>query len=71
MAGAGALVATLLLVDLQSLRRGAMLLIGGALLLRTLRIGRRRLLQGAAALALVFALAVAAGPGRPLLHQLH
>jgi hypothetical protein len=71
MIGAGALVSTLLLIDLQSLRRGAMLLIGGALLLRTLRIGKRRLLQGAAALALVFALAVAAGPGRPLLHQLH
>lgn len=71
MAGGGTLVFTLLLIDLQSLRRGAMLLIGGALLLRTLKIGKRRLLQGAAALALVFALAVAAGPGRPLLHQLH
>jgi hypothetical protein len=70
MVAAMALVSSLLLIDLLSLRRGAMLLIGGALLARSLGIGRRRLLQGGAALLVAFALAVAAGPGRPLLHQL-
>ena len=70
MIGATALVSSLLLIDLLSLRRGAMLFIGGALLVRSLGIGKRRLAQGAAALLLIAALAVAAGPGRPLLHQL-
>lgn len=71
MVAAIALVSALLLIDLMSLRRGAMLLIGGALLARSLGVGRRRLLQGGTALLVAFALSVAAGPGRPLLHQLH
>jgi hypothetical protein len=70
MIGAAALVSVLLLIDVQSLRRGAMLLIASALLVRSIGIGRRRLLQSAAALLVIAALAVAAGPGRPLLHQL-
>jgi hypothetical protein len=70
MVGATGLISTLLLIDVLSLRRGAMLLIGGALLARSLTIGRRRLLQAGVVLLVVGLLAVAAGPGRPLLQQL-
>jgi hypothetical protein len=70
MLGTVLLVGVLLGIDLLSLRRGALILIGGALLVRSLGIGRRRLLQTGVALLIVFGLAVAAGPGRPLLHQI-
>lgn len=70
MLGAVVLLVLLLGIDLASLRRGAMILIGGALIVRSLGVGRRRIIQGAVALLLVFALSVAAGPGRSVLHQI-
>lgn len=56
-------------VNLLSLRRGAVLMIGAAVVARSLGIGARRLLLSAGALLLIAAVAVAAGPGRPLFDQ--
>ncbi len=56
-------------VNLLSLRRGAVLMIGTAVVVRSLGIGARRLLLSAGALLLIAAVAVAAGPGRPLFNQ--
>lgn len=56
-------------VNLLSLRRGAVLMIGAAVVARSLGIGARRLLLSACALLLISAVAVAAGPGRPLFDQ--
>lgn len=67
--GAALLTVTVLIVDLLSLRRGAVLMIGAAVAVRSLAIGRRRLALGLAAVLAVFALTVAAGPGRVLLDQ--
>jgi hypothetical protein len=61
--------AAVFIVNLLSLRRGAVLMIGTAVLVRSLGIGTRRLLFSAGALLLVAAIAVAAGPGRPLFNQ--
>lgn len=61
--------AAVFVVNLLSLRRGAVLMIGAAVVVRSLAIGTRRLLLSAGALLMIAALAVAAGPGRPLLHQ--
>lgn len=56
-------------VNLLSLRRGAVLMIGAAVVVRSLGIGARRLLLTAGAVLLIAAVAVAAGPGRPLFDQ--
>jgi hypothetical protein len=56
-------------VNLLSLRRGAVLMIGAGVVVRSLGIGARRLLLSAGALLLIAAVAVAAGPGRPLFDQ--
>ena len=61
--------AVVFVVNLLSLRRGAVLMIGAAVAVRSLGIGARRLLLSAAALLLIAAVAVAAGPGRPLFDQ--
>ncbi len=61
--------AAVFVVNLLSLRRGAVLMIGAAVVVRSLGIGARRLLLSAGALLLIFAVAVAAGPGRPLFDQ--
>jgi hypothetical protein len=67
----GAVVGTVLVfvINLLSLRRGAVLMIGAAVLVRSLNIGLRRLAITAAAALLIAAVAVAAGPGRPLFDQ--
>jgi hypothetical protein len=70
MLGAILLVAVLLGIDLLSLRRGATIMIGIALVARSLGIGRRRILLTLAALLVIFAISVAAGPGRAALHQI-
>lgn len=61
--------AAVFIVNLLSLRRGAVLMIGAAVLVRSLGIGWRRLAIAAAAIAVLFGLSVAAGPGRPLFDQ--
>lgn len=61
--------AAVFVVNLLSLRRGAVLMIGAAVVVRSLAIGTRRLLLSAGALLMIAALAVAAGPGRPLFNQ--
>lgn len=61
--------AAVFVVNLLSLRRGAVLMIGAAVVVRSLGIGARRLLLSAGALLLIFAVAAAAGPGRPLFDQ--
>lgn len=61
--------ATVFVVNLLSLRRGAVLMIGTAVVVRSLGIGARRILLSAGALVVIAALAVAAGPGRPLFDQ--
>jgi hypothetical protein len=70
MLGALALITLLVGIDLLSLRRGAMIMIGAALIARSLGVGRRRILQAIVILLVLFGLAVAAGPGRSVLHQL-
>lgn len=67
----GAVVGTALVfvINLLSLRRGAVLMIGAAVVVRSLNIGLRRLLITAVAVILIAAVAVAAGPGRPLFNQ--
>ena len=61
--------AAVFVINLLSLRRGAVLMIGAAVVTRSLAIGARRLLLSAAAALLIMAVAVAAGPGRPLFDQ--
>jgi hypothetical protein len=61
--------AAVFIVNLLSLRRGAVLMIGTAVVVRSFSIGARRLLLSAGALLLIAAVAVAAGPGRPLFDQ--
>lgn len=61
--------AAVFVVNLLSLRRGAVLMIGGAVVVRSLGIGARRILLSAGAILLIAAVAVAAGPGRPLFDQ--
>lgn len=61
--------AAVFVVNLLSLRRGAVLMIGTAVAARSLTIGARRLLLSAGALLLIAAMAVALGPGRPLFDQ--
>jgi hypothetical protein len=61
--------AAVFVVNLLSLRRGAVLMIGTALVVRSLGIGARRILLSAGAILLIAAVAVAAGPGRPLFDQ--
>ncbi len=61
--------AAVFVVNLLSLRRGAVLMIGTALVVRSLGIGARRILLSAGAVLLVAAVAVAVGPGRPLFDQ--
>jgi hypothetical protein len=56
-------------VNLLSLRRGAVIMIAVALVVRTLAIGARRLAMAGTAVLLIAAIAVAAGPGRPLFEQ--
>lgn len=64
MAGALAILTFVGVIDLLSLRRGAMILIVAAIAVRSVGIGRRRLLQCVAVVLLAFAVLVAAGPGR-------
>jgi hypothetical protein len=61
--------AAVFVINLLSLRRGAVLMIGGAVVVRSLGIGTRRLLISGGVILLIAALAVAAGPGRPLFNQ--
>jgi hypothetical protein len=68
-AGAIAGTAAVFVINLLSLRRGAVLMIGGAVVVRSFGIGTRRLLLSGGAILLIAALAVAAGPGRPLFDQ--
>src|SRR5262249_34473417 len=65
-----AATASVFVVNLLSLRRGAVLMIGAALPVRSLGIGGRRLAIAATTIAVLFALSVAAGPGRPLFEQI-
>lgn len=67
--GAALLTAVVIAIDLLSLRRGAVLIIGAGVLVRSLGIGGRRLMVTAGALLVVAAIAVAVGPGRPLFEQ--
>lgn len=67
--GAILLTAAVFAVDLLSLRRGAVLIIGAGVLVRSLGIGRRRLLLTGGALLLAAGVLVAAGPGQTLLNQ--
>jgi hypothetical protein len=68
-AGAIAGTAAVFVINLLSLRRGAVLMIGAAVVVRSLAIGTRRLLLSGGAILLIAAVAVAAGPGRPLFDQ--
>lgn len=61
--------AAVFVVNLLSLRRGAVLLIGGAVVVRSLGIGARRLLLAAGAILLIAAVGAAFGPGRTILDQ--
>jgi hypothetical protein len=61
--------AAVFVVNLLSLRRGAVLMIGAAVAARSLTIGMRRILLSAGALLLIAAVAVVLGPGRPLFDQ--
>jgi len=61
--------AAVFVVNLLSLRRGAVLMIGAAVVVRSLGIGARRLLLSGGALLLIATVAVALGPGRPLFNQ--
>ncbi len=63
--GTGAVFA----VNLLSLRRGAVLMIGIAVVVRSLGIGTKRLLQVAAVIVAVAAVSALFGPGRTILHQ--
>ncbi len=67
----GAVIGTaaVFIVNLLSLRRGAVLMIGTAVAIRSLGIGVRRILLSVGALLLIAATLVAAGPGRPLFDQ--
>jgi len=67
--GAAVGTAAVFVVNLLSLRRGAVLMIGAAVTVRSLGIGMRRILLSTGALLLIAAVAVAAGPGRPLFNQ--
>lgn len=67
--GAAVGTAAVFVVNLLSLRRGAVLMIGTAVAVRSLGIGARRLLLAAGAVLLTAAVAVALGPGRPLFNQ--
>lgn len=61
--------AIVFVVNLLSLRRGAVLMIAAAVIARSLGIGARRLLITGAAILVLFGISVAAGPGRPLFEQ--
>jgi len=67
----GSVVFTLgvIVVNLLSLRRGGVIIIGTSILVRSLALGRRRLAVAFAALLVAFSVAVALGPGRPVLDQ--
>lgn len=61
------LLAGVVAVDFLSLRRGALLMIGAALAIRTLAVSPKRIAQICAAGLIAFLLLVAAGPARPVL----
>ena len=61
--------AAVFVVNLLSLRRGAVLMIGGAVFVRTLGIGVRRLLLVGGAIVLIAGVGALFGPGRTVLDQ--
>ncbi len=67
----GAIVGTTLafVVNLLSLRRGAVLLLSAAVFARSLTVGWNRILQGTGVAILIATIAVIAGPGRSVLDQ--
>ena len=67
--GTLAFLAAVFAINLISLRRGALLTISSALLLRAFTAGGRKIAMGFAALLVVAAIAVAAGPARSLVHD--
>lgn len=70
MAGTLLLVGFTLSVDLLSLRRGALIMIGLALFARTIPIGWKKIFAGVLVSLVVFACLVTAGPARPIANDL-